>query len=94
MTDQITQLAFQIADNAARCDIEILCIPVGGEPSSVEEIRTCWFDLNRVIDPADNCQVMLVNTSAAYLEYRGLLDRHPAHFNWVRPRHTKTDAKT
>ena len=84
MTDRVTQLAFQIADGAASCDIEILCAPVGGEPSSIEEIRSCWFDLNQIIDPED---AAIVRTSAEYLDSRGLLMRHPEHANWVRPRH-------
>lgn len=82
MCEAITQLAFQIADNAARCDIETLCQPVGGEPRTVEEIRTCWFDLDQVKDPEDT---FMVEVSVQYLERRGLLRRHPAHLNWVRP---------
>jgi hypothetical protein len=84
MDDRVTQLAFQIADGAASCDIEILCAPVGGEPSNIEEMRTCWYDLNSILDPED---FALVRASAEYLENRGLLIRHPAHPNWVRPRY-------
>ena len=84
MTDRVIQLAFQIADSAASCDIEILCAPVGGEPTSIDEIRTCWFDLNKVIDP-DN--IAIVKASAEYLACRELLMRHPKHANWVRPKH-------
>lgn len=84
MTDRVIQLALQIADGAASCDIEVLCAPVGGEPTSIDEIRTCWFDLNKVIDPDDTA---IVNASAEYLDCRELLTRHPIHANWVRPRH-------
>lgn len=84
MTDRLIQLAFQLADSTASSDIEILCAPVGGEPLTVEEIRTCWFDLTLVRDVAD---IPLVATSAEYLDRRGLLERHPMHANWVRPRH-------
>ncbi|HYD95483.1 MAG TPA: hypothetical protein VEC01_09165 [Noviherbaspirillum sp.] len=84
MSDRVTQLAFEIADGAAMCDIEILCAPVGGEPLSLEAMRTCWFDLNRTRDPDD---LRAVKTSAEYLDRRGLLRRHPVHANWVRPRH-------
>ncbi|RZI42818.1 hypothetical protein EGT07_12595 [Herbaspirillum sp. HC18] len=84
MTDRVIQLAYQIADGAASCDIEILCAPVGGEPLNVEEIRACWFDLNQVIDPADTS---IVNIAVEYLELRGLLKRHPVNAHWVRPRH-------
>lgn len=91
MAGRITQLAIQIADDAASCDIEILCTPVGGEPSNVEEIRTCWFDLHQPIDPSD---AAVVQASADYLACRGLLARHPAHANWVRPRHAAAEAKT
>lgn len=83
MTDRVTELAFQIADVAARSDIEIFCVPVGGEPANVEEIRACWFDLEQV-DPADKATV---NRSAEYLDGRGLLKRHPVCPNWVRPQH-------
>lgn len=84
MSERATELAFQIADSAARCDIESLCVPVGGEPSDIEAIRTCWFDLDHVSDP---WAITLVRTCAEYLELRGLLMRHPMHLNWVRPRH-------
>ena len=84
MIDQITQLAFQLADSAASSDIEILCALVGGEPQTVEEIRACWFDLNQISDPDDTPRVA---TSVEYLDRRGLLKRHPTHNNWVRPRH-------
>ncbi len=84
MVDQITQLAFQLADSAASSDIEILCAPVGGEPQTIEEMRACWFDLNQIRDPDD---IPRVATSVEYLDRRGLLKRHPTHNNWVRPRH-------
>ena len=90
MIDRVTQLAFQIADSAASCDIEIHCAPVGGEPSGIEEMRVCWFDLNQVIDPTD---VQIVKTSVEYLDYRGLLNRHPTHVNWARPRHAIAEVK-
>jgi hypothetical protein len=89
-TDLVTQLAIQIADGAASCDIETLCLPVGGEPSNIEEIRECWFDLYRLSDPSD---AGLVWTSAEYLACRGLLARHPANANWVRPLHVATWVK-
>lgn len=84
MTDRVIELAFQIADIAASCDIEILCAPAGGEPASVEEIRACWFDLDQVIDPAD---AAIVKRSVEYLDRRGMLRRHPVYANWVRPQH-------
>jgi hypothetical protein len=89
MADRVTQLAIHIADDAARCDIEILCAPVGGEPSNVDEIRACWFDLHQLIDPSD---AAVVQASAEYLACRGLLVRHPVHANWVRPRHAAAEA--
>lgn len=89
MSEAITELAFRIADNAARCDIETLCSPVGGEPRTVEEIRSCWFDLDQVKDPDDS---FMVSVSVEYLERRGLLKRHPTQVNWVRPRHTQSMA--
>lgn len=89
VTDMTIQLAFKIADGAARCDIEVLCVPVGGEPSNIEEIRACWFDLDQLVDSS---QAALVRASAEYLECRGLLMHHPAHRNWVRPRHATSDS--
>jgi hypothetical protein len=91
MVNRTTQLAFEIADSAARCDIEVLCMPVGGEPGCLEEMRTCWFDLERIIEPGDNYRIVIM--SAEYLDNRGLLKRHPAHLNWVRPRHINYDLK-
>jgi len=84
MVDRVTELAFEIADNAAMCDIELLCAPVGGEPTNIEAMRTCWYDLDRTRDPDDH---HFVQVSAEYLELRGLLRRHPERPNWVRPRH-------
>lgn len=89
MADRVTELAFQIADVAASCDIEILCAPVGGEPASVAEIRACWFDLDHVVDRTDTA---IVQRSVEYLEGRGLLKRHPIHPNWVRPQHAAAKA--
>lgn len=90
MTNRVTRLAIQIADGAASCDIEILCAPVGGEPSNIEEIRACWFDLHQLVDPSD---AAIVRTSAEYLACRGLLVRHPVHANWVRPRHAAAEVR-
>jgi hypothetical protein len=90
MTDRVIQLALQIADSAASCDIEILCAPVGGEPSNIAAIRACWFDINQIIDP-DEMQVVI--KSVEYLDRRGLLKRHPTHVNWVRPRHATSEFK-
>ena len=91
MIDSITQLAFQIADSAASRDIEILCAPVGGEPQTIEEIRTCWFDLHQIIDPID---APMVEQSVEYLESRGLLRHHPTHNHWVRPKHEQSHENT
>lgn len=88
MTDRTIQLAFQLADSAAGSDIEILCAPAGGEPQTLEEIRTCWFDLHQIMDPAD---IPFVAKSVEYLQCRGLLNRHPVHDNWVRPRYEQPE---
>lgn len=81
--DRVTQLAFQIADGAARCDIEMLCGAAGGEPKTVEEMRECWYDLNQLADTMD---ALMVRTAVEYLDYRGLLTRHPTQPHWVRTR--------
>lgn len=90
MVDRVTQLAFEIADNAAMCDIEMLCAPVGGEPTNIEAMRTCWYDLDRTRDHDD---LYFVQMSAEYLAHRGLLRRHPERANWVRPRHISLSLK-
>jgi hypothetical protein len=83
MIDRTTELALQIADNAASSDIECHCVP-SKEPTNAEEFRTCFYDIQNVTDPETAATVA---TALEYLELRGLLRRHPDNPAWVRPIH-------
>lgn len=76
MTNRLIALAFQIADSAARADIECLCVAHG------EDSRTCWYDLAEVTDPENK---PTVDIAAEYLRLRCMLWKHPKHKTWVRP---------
>lgn len=39
MNNRTTKLAFEIADDAASCDIETMCLPVGGEPETRRALK-------------------------------------------------------
>lgn len=84
MTDRTTQLAFEIADSAASSDIECYCQTAGGEPKTVEEMRSCFYDIANPTDPED---AECIAVAVEYLDSRGLLKRHQENANWVRPRH-------
>lgn len=76
--------AHKIAYGAARSDIETMCVSVledGRPQKTVEDIRACWYDTERIEDPET---VEMVRTSLAYLDGRGLILRHPVHAHWVR----------
>lgn len=81
VTHRITELAFELADNAARSDIECMCEQVGS-PRTIEAFITCFYDLGRIPDPED---APYVAKAVEYLDARGLLKRHPSNENWVRP---------
>lgn len=74
-----------IADDAARSDIEIMCLIVqedNTEASTTETLRTCWYDSRRStgLDHFGAVKIAL-----RYLESRHLLIRHPKKPHWVRP---------
>jgi hypothetical protein len=66
---KIVELAFEIADEAARCDIESNCL---GGP------RGKWWDLGTGGDAS-----WYVLRAARYLEQRGKLRHHPKQRNLV-----------
>lgn len=77
--------ARSIADDAARSDIEIMCVIVqedDTEPSATETLQTCWYDSSRSTG-LDHCGA--VKIALQYLESRHLLIRHPKEPHWVRP---------
>ncbi|HYD81839.1 MAG TPA: hypothetical protein VEC06_18720 [Paucimonas sp.] len=79
----VNQLAIQIADEAARMDIEIECPSFtndGKEPETYEEIRTAWYDITQ----ADKDVARVIKTAVRYLTLRGKIVRHPVRKNWVR----------
>lgn len=80
---QIHQFALQIADDAARTDIETKCSSFtsdGREPVTVEEIRSSWYDISAV----DMDMTKTIQLAIDYLTLRGMLIRHPSKQNWLR----------
>jgi hypothetical protein len=82
LLDQLTE-ACDIADDAARSDIETSCALTtedGREPAAAEDLRACWYDLTRHnSDDAEH-----VAKACAYLDRRGLMHHHPVQTTWVR----------
>ena len=67
--------AIEIADSCARADIE--CgVPHEGE------LPGAWYDLSKVAEADQE----MIGLSVRYLTRRGLLERHPEHETWVRPK--------
>jgi hypothetical protein len=87
MGERITDLAFKIADDAARADIEIMCKPVGDQADTVDAMRSCWYDLTQPIDPE---LAPFVAQAVEYLDGRGLLKHHPEHTGWTRPQNAQS----
>jgi hypothetical protein len=79
----IHQLAVQIADDAARADIETWCQSFtsdGREPVTAEEIRSAWYDISMV----DGEAARIIQMAVSYLVLRGMIVRYPSKKNWVR----------
>jgi len=83
MNARISDLAFRIADDAARADIEIMCRPVGNNSESVEAMRTCWYDVAHPFDPE---LAPCIAIAVEYLDGRGMLRRHPDNAEWLHVR--------
>jgi len=80
---QIHQFALQIADDAARTDIETKCESFtsdGREPVTIEEIRTAWYDVSTV----DADMTKTIQVAIDYLTLRERIVRHPSKQNWLR----------
>lgn len=83
MQAHIHQLAVQIADDAARADIETWCAHVtseGREPASADEIRAAWYDTSSMEGEAAG----IIQAAVRYLTLRGKIVCHPAKKGWVR----------
>ena len=82
--NHIIKLAFDLADSAARRDIETMCADVmsdGREPKSTEEMGACWYDTDKVLIAED---WPAVKKALQYLDGRGMLERCPDRAEWVR----------
>lgn len=80
--NRLQELQQKIADSTARSDIECYCRTAGGEPQTVEALRSCFYDTAQVVDLGD---AEAVADAVEYLTLRGLLRIHPANARWVRP---------
>jgi hypothetical protein len=81
----IHRLAVQIADDAARMDIETKCPSFtneGREPETLEEIRAAWYDTTRAEDGAGESVLVAV----VYLTLRDRVIRHPFRKGWMQIR--------
>jgi len=79
-TATLQRLAFQIADSAARSDIECHCAWTADDPA----IR--WFDISKIEDASSEKELRpVVDMAVTYLDMRNLITRNPANANWVRP---------
>ncbi len=70
--------ALEIADSAARCDIESNCASTNCNVDAI-----FWYDLSSV-DPDDGWAMIAVPQAMRYLESRGLIERHPDRAELVR----------
>jgi len=80
---QTLRLAVQIADEAARTDIETRCPSLTGdgrEAETAEEIRSAWYDCSG----ADMGSSVFILKALYYLTLRGRVIYHPSMANWVR----------
>lgn len=74
MTDELTRLEREIAEESARSDIECEYVRVLDEGDR-------WYDTNLV---SDEDWVPTLERAERYLELRGLLERHPERPELVR----------
>lgn len=71
--EEVQCLAIEIADAAARCDIECLCMPTGRRTNQRMPIYdTTRPGIHAVMDGEDS---ETVTTALRYCELRGLVDR-------------------
>jgi hypothetical protein len=88
---RIHQLAIQIADEAARADIEIECpsfTDEGREPATLEEIQFAWYDTALVTEGA----ARMIRLAVTYLTLRGKIVRHPFRAGWVQVQNWRRSA--
>ena len=78
--DELTRLAFEIADESALLCIKFLC---KSEVYSGEHYGW-WYDV--VQGPFRAIEYYAVNRAVRYLDLRGKLERHPDNPNVVRKR--------
>lgn len=71
---KLLSLQREIADEAARSDIESFCAWSGPAPGR-------WYDTSS----AEDDLAAIVRRAVCYLELRGLVERHPEFSNLVRP---------
>ena len=79
----IHRLAVQIADDAARADIETGCPSFtsdGREPVTAKEIRSAWYDISMMEGEA----ARIIRQAVSYLTLRGRIVCHPEKKSWVR----------
>ncbi|MGO1073193.1 hypothetical protein [Lysobacter sp. CA199] len=73
-SSELRRLAIQIADSAARSDIEVNCGFVT-DPAGVT-----WYDTDHAFFECDRA---LIDVALRYLQVRGVVRCHPVHANRV-----------
>ena len=89
MISILNLLAYKIADDAARADIECYCtarMEDGSEPQKTSDHATCWYDSLDIPDPEMRATV---EVALLYLSARGMVQWHTTQQGWIRPLHTR-----
>jgi hypothetical protein len=89
MDEIVVSMAFKIADDAARSDIECHCVARmedGSEPLETSDHATCWYDSTTIPDPEMRATV---EAALLYLVARGMVQWHATRRGWVRPLHSR-----
>lgn len=79
MTDRTEELAYKLADNVARSDIETYCLWTSEMPIGR------WFDTQKLDSHVRDLDLRhAIDEALEYLDGRGMLERCPDRAEWVR----------
>lgn len=81
MCDRENMLAHQLADEAARSDIECYCCLI---ISSKDKGKSHWYDASCPAPYHEAEHARYVPMAIEYLTLKGKIERNAAHSNWVR----------
>lgn len=81
MCDRENMLAHQLADEAARSDIECYCRLV---ISSGDKEKSHWYDVSCPAPYREAEHARYVSIAIEYLALKGKIERNAIHSDWVR----------